>query len=231
MQIKRMEEYHLENIIKIDQLAFERVEPRSLENLHGLRSLDPDGCFILTEGDEIVGYCFSKTMGSEGYLGPVGIHPPYQGNGMGQKLIQPSMEYLKSRCQVIGLEVRPEAGENMGLYHKLGFHSTFPSLILEVPETIEVKLEGPNDYGVDIYSEMSQARKELFLEKFDLWTRQELMGISYRDDLELTHAGGGHIIIVSQAEEPMGVIASYHGVFLHLWGGGDETSPLSKRRS
>lgn len=240
MKIELMNDSHLEEILKIDQMAFEREEPRTLLNLQGLRIGDPHGCVVLLDGKKMMGYSFTKTMGEEGYLGPVGIKPSIHGQGWGQKLIQHSLDYLKGRCKVIGLEVRPEAGNNLGLYHKLGFQSTFPSLIMEVPEKIEIQpemSEGDNednliedhlivdnydnrisDFKVELSSEMSENRIKTFLDKIEKWTRQELKGVSYRSDLELAHAGGGQIIIISHEEEPLGFLASYSQVFLHLWG-------------
>jgi len=35
------------------------------------------------DSNRIVGYNYSKTMGNEGYLGPLSIMPEYQNNGLG----------------------------------------------------------------------------------------------------------------------------------------------------
>lgn len=221
-----MKDIHLEDVLEIDQVAFEREEPRTVSNLKGLRERDPGGCFVLIDGTEILGYSFSKTMGDEGYLGPVGIKPSLHGQGWGQKLIQHSLDYLKGRCKVIGLEVRPEAGNNLGLYYKLGFHSAFPSLILEVPakfetcKTSEDNVKGcdGNFYQLEIYSKIPKNQRKMFLENIEQWTRHDLNGISYRNDLEMINEGGGEIIIISQENEPLGFLAYYSIVFLHLWG-------------
>ena len=228
MKIELMNESHLEKIIEIDYLVFERDGPRNLSNLKGLRKGDPEGCFVLLEDEVLVGYSFAKTMGQEGFLGPVGLHPSFHGHGWGQKLIKHSLDYLKSQCKVIGLEVRPDMGDNIGLYHKLGFHSSFPSLILEVPEkfqnqkeTSQLDADEPeliNNYDVELYSEMSADRKELFLNRIEVWTIQELEGLSFKNDLELINDGGGDIIIISQKNEPLGFLAYYPMVFIHLWG-------------
>lgn len=225
-----MKDRHLEKILEIDQDAFQRDEPRTMQNLKGLRQGDPEGCFVLMDGKDIVGYSFNKSMGDEGYLGPVGIQPSIHGQGWGQKLIGRSLDYLKSRCKVIGLEVRPEAGNNLGLYHKLGFHSAFPSLILEVPETFEIQQKtsasennnekrcGMSKYDIDLYSQMPEKRRKTFLDEIELWTRHDLDELSFQNDLELINAGGGDIIIISQNNEPLGFLAYYSIVFLHLWG-------------
>lgn len=229
MKIELMKDSHLEKILEIDQAAFEREEPRTVSNLKGLREADPEGCSVLMDGVDLVGYSFTKTMGEEGYLGPLGIQPSLHGQGWGQKLIQRSLDYLKSQCKVIGLEVRPEAGNNIGLYHKLGFHSSFPSLILEVPKNFPIQQgiserdnvdenEGMGNYNVEIYSEIPEDRKKLFLDKIELWTKYDLKGLSFRKDLELINTDDGDIIIISHEDEPLGFFAYYSVVFLHLWG-------------
>jgi len=228
LQITLMEEEHLETIIKLDQMVFQREEPRSLENLLGLMRGDEKGCFVLMDGQELVGYSFSKTMGEEGYLGPLGIHPSIQGQGHGKKLIQRSLYYLQSHCRVVGLEVRPEAGNNLGLYHKLGFHSTYPSLILKVPEKIPGP-EGKANIGVGVNQDLENLKVELFqsalddrkesvLEKIDNWTRKELEEVSYLKDLNLVIEGGGDIIVALYNNEPVGFLTFYRSVFLYLWG-------------
>lgn len=228
MQITLMEEEHLETIIKLDQLAFQREEPRSLENLRGLMMGDEKGCFVLMDGQELFGYSFCKTMGEEGYLGPLGIHPSIQGQGHGKKLILNSLDYLQSHCRVVGLEVRPEAGNNLGLYHKLGFHSTYPSLILKVPEKLPCP-EGKANIGVGVNQDLENLKVELFqpalddrkeslMEKIDNWTRKEMEEVSYLKDLNLVIEGGGDILVALYNNEPVGFLTFYRSVFLHLWG-------------
>jgi len=223
-----MGEEHLETIIKLDQMAFQREEPRSLQNLQGLREGDEEGCFVLMDDQELVGYSFSKTMGEEGYLGPLGIHLSLQGQGHGKILIQRSLDYLQRHCKVVGLEVRPEAGNNLGLYHKLGFNSAYPSLILRVPEKLSDPEKKANlKYGVnqdddnltvELFQPPLNDGKETVLDKIDKWTRKELGGVSYLKDLNLASEGGGDVLIALHNDEPVGFLTFYPGVFLHLWG-------------
>lgn len=233
MKIELMNEKHLEKIIEIDFMVFEREGPRTVSNLKGLRKGDPEGCFVLLEDDVLVGYSFAKTMGQEGFLGPLGLQPSLHGRGWGKKLIDHSLDYLKSRCKVIGLEVRPDIGNNIGLYHKLGFSSSFPSLILEVPEKFQNHKETSQlnaddkelinrydlrNYDLRIYSKMSSDEKKLVLNSIELWTQHDLGGLTFKKDLELINDGEGDIIIISQNNEPVGFFAYYPVVFLHLWG-------------
>lgn len=227
MKIVLMNDSHLEEIIEIDFMVFEREEPRTVSNLKGLREKDPEGCYVLLEDDVLVGYSFAKTMGQEGFLGPLGLHPSHHGQGWGKKLIKHSLDYLKRQCKVIGLEVRPDIGDNVGLYHKLGFHSSYPSLILEVPKMFQCNKEisSPNaseneskSYDIELFSELSADRKKLFLNKIEIWTKQNLSGLSFKNDLDLINHGGGDIIIISQDNGLLGVFAHYPVVFPQLWG-------------
>lgn len=222
-----MNDNHLDAILKLDQDAFQREEPRTLQNLKGLRKGDPEGCFVLLDNGELVGYAFNKTMGDEGYLGPVGLKPSLQGNGLGQKLIKYSLNYLKGKCKVIGLEVRPEMGNNIGLYHKLGFHSVFPSFILELPEKLEKedskqgrgnKSHCDMNHSIELCSKMPEDKINEILDQIDFWMQADLGGISYKKDLELINSGDGDIMVISENDSPIGFITYYSIVYLHLWG-------------
>lgn len=63
-----MSEEHFNEIVKIDEAAFNRSEPRSISNLESLRISDPEGCFVLMDNNRVVGYNYSKTMGSEEFF-------------------------------------------------------------------------------------------------------------------------------------------------------------------
>ena len=129
-----MEEEHLDEIIRIDEASFKRTEPRSIENLHAIRISEPEGCFVMEDANRIVGYTYSKTIGNEGYLGPLGIIPGYQNKGLGKALILKSIGHLEKTCNVIGLEVLPENGNVIGLYQRMGFISGFPSYLFQIPD-------------------------------------------------------------------------------------------------
>ena len=129
---------------------------------------------------------------------------------------------------MVGLEVRPESGNNLGLYHKLGFHSNYPSLILKVPDKLpcperKAKMGGGVNQDVDnlkveLFQPALDDRKEIVLGEIDNWARQELGGVSYLKDLNLISGGGGDILVALYNNEPVGFLTFYHSVFLHLWG-------------
>ena len=115
-------------------LTFQRDKPESLENLSALKKSNPGGCMVMMDGDEIIGYTYSKTMGNEGYLGPLGIIPKYRNMGFGKVLIQKNLDYLRKKCKIIRLEAFPENGDVIGFYQKIDT-AGFPSYIFHVQET------------------------------------------------------------------------------------------------
>ncbi len=124
------------------------------------------------------------------------------------------------------MEGRPDIGDNVGLYHKLGFHSSYPSLILEVPKMFQCNKEisSPNaseneskSYDIELFSELSADRKKLFLNKIEIWTKQNLSGLSFKNDLDLINHDGGDIII-SQDKIPLGFLPIIRLFFLIMGG-------------
>ncbi len=88
---------------------------------------DPYDCFVIMDGNRIVGYNLLQNSGNREFLGPLGIIPEYQNKGLGKALILKTIEYPSKNCKVIGLEVLPEKGNVIGIYQWMGFTSGFPS--------------------------------------------------------------------------------------------------------
>jgi GNAT superfamily N-acetyltransferase len=211
---------------QVDHPAFDRHEPRSIENLQALRLSDPEGCFVIADGDELVGYSYSKVLGIEGYLGPLGLLPEYREAGYGKFLISESLQYLKSHCKVIGLEVLPEYGQNIGLYHRMGFVSGFPSLLFEFPEVTESSggrdlsevTESSGNFQISTFPELLKMEQDIVINKIDAWTRKYFNGLSFKKDLEITRSLNGRIMVSFKGSEPVGFLA-YSKTFLpYLWG-------------
>jgi GNAT superfamily N-acetyltransferase len=211
LQIELMKDRHIQKILSIDETSFQRDKPRSLENLRALRRTDPEGCFVLRDGRKLLGYSYSKTFGSEGYLGPVGIQPSHQKTGYGKALIKKNLHYLSKRCRVIGLEVRPEAGDNLGLYHKMGFIPGYPSMIFHFPEKLNMQR---SKFPVKISSSTSFK----VIDGLESWTRSVFQGVSYSRDLELTLEFGGQLVVAKDEKGPIGFLAYSETLQPYVWG-------------
>lgn len=216
-----MEEEHLDEIIRIDEATFKRAEPRSIENLSALRFSDPDGCFVIIDANRIVGYNYSKTMGNEGYLGPLGIIPVYQNKGLGKALVLKSIEYLVKNCSVIGLEVLPENGNVIGLYQRMGFISGFPSFMFQIPDEFKPKKLYSDDFDVKKAREMTSKEYDNVLDGIENWIRSSYTGVSFRKDLSATYKLNGDVLVAFNGENPAGFLSYSKTLLPTLWGAVD----------
>ena len=213
MKIRLMEEKDFSEVATIDCAAFVKDTPRPVENLAMMRNTLP-GCAYVAEIDgKAVGYTFSKKMGEESYIGPLGFPPDFQHMGYGSILIKESLDYLKQHCTVIGLEVRPLKVWNIGLYSSLGFETTFPTFIYELKD-----FDYKPDPGIKVLkvSEANEAALDLS-GKIEEWLQAEY-GLSYKEDLIGILQAKGKAVIALQNDAPVGFLA--HGGFLspHVWG-------------
>ncbi len=216
-----MEEDHLDQIIQIDEATFNRDEPRSINNLSAIRISDPDGCFVVMDSNRIVGYNYSKTMGEEGYLGPLGIIPKYQNKGLGKALILKSLEYLVENCSVIGLEVLPENGNVIGLYQRLGFNAGFPSYLFQISDRLKGEKSSLIGFEVKDACEFTSKEYDEVTDVIENWTRKTLSGLSFKKDLINTYQLDGEVLIAFNGEEPAGFLAYSKTLLPTLWGAVD----------
>lgn len=85
---------------------------------------DADGGAMLwrDERGEIAAFNVAHVSGSEGWMGPLAVRPDSQGNGLGKRVVQSAIDFVKSRgAQTIGLETMPRTLDNIGFYSALGF--------------------------------------------------------------------------------------------------------------
>ena len=134
-----------EAIAKLGVLAFTEYgeprgwnpSPRTQQNILACLNLNPTGCFVTTV-EELVGFIFSRRWGKVGWIGTFGVHPDFQGQNIGQSLLDAARIHLEGAgCTTIGLETMPDSPYNVGMYTRQGFHPMFPTLLLGKKTTLQ----------------------------------------------------------------------------------------------
>jgi len=149
---------HFDAIARIDVEGFGRSGPRSPLNLQSLVDTSEGLAFAYLHQGQPVGYIFSRRLGKTAYIGPLGVRADVQDRGVGRELMLASMEGLKATSEIIGLEVRPHNVKAIGLYSKLGFACTYPSLNYPVPSCAELEvLAGQSQFGASGGSRLGAA--------------------------------------------------------------------------
>ena len=85
-----------------------------------LLSHEPQGCFVATLNDDVVGSVTTTRYGSElAWIGMMLVRESYRGRGIGKNLMQRALEYLEAQSvKCIRLDATPLGRP---LYEKLGF--------------------------------------------------------------------------------------------------------------
>jgi ribosomal protein S18 acetylase RimI-like enzyme len=140
VSIRKMIPADKEVVSQLDILAFtayirqtgysDPIPPRRDENIVACLNLNPNGCFV-AEMEEVVGFVFTHIWGTTGWIGTFGVHPDYQGQGIGKTLLDYAVKYLQEAgCITVGLETMPDSPYNVGFYSRFGFQFTYPSALL-----------------------------------------------------------------------------------------------------
>jgi len=134
--------------LKIDDLSFvlqntEREGWNLLEkDVLRCYHLEPKGCFIAKIDNERVGHVFTFNYGKLGVIGILIVQSKYRGKGIGTKLMEKAIEYLKKQeAETIRLEAVTKA---VPLYKRLGFKEELNSLRME--SIIEKEKRVENDF-------------------------------------------------------------------------------------
>jgi GNAT superfamily N-acetyltransferase len=69
----------------------------------------------------VAAFNVTHLSGTEGWMGPLAVHPDSQGRGAGKTIVSAGIQWLKRhKARVIGLETMPRTMDNIGFYSSLG---------------------------------------------------------------------------------------------------------------
>ena len=130
--------------------------------------------------DGIAAFNMVHRSGVEGWMGPLAVHPDYQGQGIGKMVVSSGVEWLKKQgAHVIGLETMPRTMDNVGFYSTLGFVPGH----LTVTVTLEAARAGIQSTTV---SSLNPHERELALRQCRSLLDQLAPGYDYTREILLT---------------------------------------------
>lgn len=121
LEIKPMEEKHLEEVLKIEEQSF--PTPWTRHSYFGeLTRNKVAHYFVCMYENKVIGYVGLWIIIDEAHITTIAVHPEYRGNKVAKKLIEFAVEYSKKwGAEKLALEVRESNYSAKKLYESMGF--------------------------------------------------------------------------------------------------------------
>jgi len=118
ISIREFSDTDLETVDTLLQLAFQR--PGSwLTELGIIRNLQPAGTFLAHDRETTTGVVFALKYSDYAYVGPLGVHPDFQRQGIGFVLMERILAWLDG--QEVTRVALDASSMGQSIYEKLGF--------------------------------------------------------------------------------------------------------------
>ena len=122
MTIIEMKESHVSQIAALEKRVFSARWDE--ESVQSELSNDLSYWLVAMDGDTVAGYVGSQTVLGESDMMNLAVHPDYQRQGIGERLVLALVDGLKARgSHCLTLEVRSSNDPARHLYEKLGFQT------------------------------------------------------------------------------------------------------------
>jgi GNAT superfamily N-acetyltransferase len=109
---------------------------------------DPAAAFGALIDGVLVGSNFVTHWGSVGYFGPLTVHPDYWDQGVGQRLLEPTLALFHTwGCRHTGLYTYSCSPKHLALYQKFGFWPRFLTAIMSCKIGLRRSADGASYYS------------------------------------------------------------------------------------
>ena len=111
---------------------------------------------VIEKDGQVVGFCLLQPVLDEANLLLMAVDPQYQGQGLGYKLLNESLNLLKNNPVQIFLEVRQSNTAAINLYEKSDFHQ------IDIRKNYYPNLDGTKEHAVIMVKACSDDFSKLF---------------------------------------------------------------------
>jgi GNAT superfamily N-acetyltransferase len=169
---------------------------------------DADGGALVWRNElgDVIAFNIAHASGAEGWMGPLAVHPDWQGVGLGKAVVRAGAEWLTRRkTTVIGLETMPRTMDNIGFYSTLGF---VPGRL-----TITVTLEAARaDAPLALLSRLPASTRDDLISACHALTSARIPGYDYSREIRLTgDLGLGDTVLLERGGRVRG-FAIFHSI-------------------
>jgi GNAT superfamily N-acetyltransferase len=169
---------------------------------------DADGGALIWRNElgDVIAFNIAHASGAEGWMGPLAVHPDWQGVGLGKAVVRAGADWLSQRqTAVIGLETMPRTMDNIGFYSTLGF---VPARL-----TITVTLDAARaDAPVPMLSRFPASSREDFITACRALAMTRISGYDYSREIRLTNELGlGDTVLLERGGQVRG-FAIFHSI-------------------
>ena len=169
---------------------------------------DANGGALVWRSDlgDMIAFNIAHASGAEGWMGPLAVHPDWQGIGLGKAIVRSGMNWLaEQRTKVVGLETMPRTMDNIGFYSALGF---VPARL-----TITLTLEAArSDAPVSLLSRMPAKLRDDLVDACHSITQSRIPGYDYTREIRLTNELGlGDTVLLERGGRVRG-FAVFHSI-------------------
>lgn len=158
---------------------------------HRLRAR-PDGALTATIGDRIVGSNIVSRWGNTGWFGPLTVDPNYWGRGVGQHLLDRTMQiFAEWGVTHAGLFTFADSPKHAALYGRYGFRLVAPTEIMEKP----IGVRAGDQPEFELISTLPDARRQRRIEQCRELCEGALTGLDLTDEIGIAARAGDTVLI------------------------------------